>query len=565
MSSSSAAVLRTRSLRKPAPAASLPKDADASKQARPVDALRNVSPSRLPVKPPASAVTTRAASAAQAATSALATATATANPKTGFLGKLTSRTTRSTTAQQKAAKAEPTTTTARGGATSKPIREAGPVTRRAAAGPPLSHNNGVAIARPKTSGGVPSGATARSASAGHSRTKSSATTLTSTPILRPPSSSSSQTSTSTSTTTTAPSSRPPVTASPPKTLHRRAPSNPVTKLHTDPSKQQQPPLVHQAQQHSEKSSRTITPTSPPPPPPLQRPQNQRLHRPAFNTNQQHYSPVKSLAPKPLTSTYLAPPSPSKLPANVAISAETSRLQTELLQLHLLHREAAPASVRWHASARARLADRFTAVREAGDRADRAETAAAEDLNAAALKAWTTTGCGGETLLEERVQALDAVLCGLWAMGEPGGRYARVVRRFEKWADTLRAVVERREEEESVGLLAAADVPFVEALDPAWRDECAALARKLDGWRRQLVGLGAVHSQNQDDDDDQRLSSLAVVLAACRSLVHDMLAELDGMEQIEREALRQENEWIENMNRDDGNDDTPKAGAIWRVL
>ncbi|KLU87465.1 hypothetical protein MAPG_06465 [Magnaporthiopsis poae ATCC 64411] len=77
-----------------------------------------------------------------------------------------------------------------------------------------------------------------------------------------------------------------------------------------------------------------------------------------------------------------------------------------------------------------------------------------------------------------------------------------------------------------------------------------------------------HEGDRDDDDQdgqRSSSSLAVVLAACRSLVHDMLAELDGMEQIEREALRQENEWIENMNRDDSNDDTLKAGAIWRVL
>ncbi|KAL8420137.1 hypothetical protein RB594_003060 [Gaeumannomyces avenae] len=556
MSSSSTAVGRTRSLRKPAPAASLPKDADAPKPVRPADALRNLSPSRLPVKPPASTVTTRAAAAAaQSATSALAAATGAAKPKTSFLGKLAARTTRSTSAQQKAGKAEPTTT-ARGGAAPKPVKEAAPVTRRAAAGPPLSSSaapHGGAIARPKTSGGIPGAATVtRPVAAGHSRTKSSATTLTGATILRPPSSSSSQTSTSTSTTTTAPSSRPPVTAPPPRALHKRAPSNPATRLLTDPSKQQQ--------QQAQKPSRTITPTSPPPP---QQPENQRLHRPVFNTNQQHYSPVKSLAPKPLTSTYLAPPSPSKLPANVALSAETSRLQTELLQLHLLHREAAPASARWHASARARLADRFTAVREAGDRAGRAETAAAEDLNAAAIKAWTTSSTtGGEALLEERVQTLDAVLCGLWAMGEPGGRYARVVRRFERWADALRAVVERRDDEG--GLVAGGgggdDVAFVEVLDPAWRDECAALARKLDGWRRQLVGLAV-----RGGDGQAATSSLAVVLTACRELVHDMLAELDVMERIEREALRQETEWIEHMSRDDGSDDTLKAGAIWRVL
>jgi hypothetical protein len=50
----------------------------------------------------------------------------------------------------------------------------------------------------------------------------------------------------------------------------------------------------------------------------------------------------------------------------------------------------------------------------------------------------------------------------------------------------------------------------------------------------------------------------------------MLAELDMMDQIQREAAEQEMRWVREMNRRglDGTDDgdrAPRAGAIWRVL
>ncbi|RWA12129.1 hypothetical protein EKO27_g2956 [Xylaria grammica] len=332
-------------------------------------------------------------------------------------------------------------------------------------------------------------------------------------------------------------------------------------------------------------------------------------RPAFNTNQKHYSPAKSLAPKPLTSTFLAPPSPSKQPVNVALTAETSRLQTELLQLSLLHREAHTVSASWHASARSKLEARFKEL-VAADHAlqaleqEEAEARGLQDLirwGSASPEPWDenegretrnkapgTRGIHGEdscgkngdrnTLsLEEKVQLLDQILNGVWALGEPGGRYQRTVRAFENWASQVAEIRAAQRDGNIDRFLARGgggfdlgdgeedDVSFfVSDLSvSAWKRDHAGLVRMLEGWRRTFAQLGHVHtnSDNEDGIDGGKgrngtlagdikkakpLSGLARTLHGCRSLVHDMLIELKVMEQIELDALAAEEEWMEQM-------------------
>lgn len=300
---------------------------------------------------------------------------------------------------------------------------------------------------------------------------------------------------------------------------------------------------------STNAARSVKPTAPGDAPRL---------KPAFNTLQQHYSPARNLAPKPLTSTYLAPPSPSKLPANIAISSETAKLQTELLQLHLLHRDADSVSASWNASAKQRLGQRFAELAGRDAEVSKEEAEVEETRNLAALKAW-----GGSKGLDDKIQTLDSILSGIWSLGEPSGRYTRVVRKFEKWVDQTRQAVEARRLAGGLGALMEDDeVGFISELDPAWKDEVSSMARKLDSWRRQL---GQLENSAFDDNQgkEQQPSSPERLLSGCRSQVHGMLAELDMMEQIERDAIAQETAWIRRMNRDDDENDTPRAGAIWR--
>jgi hypothetical protein len=298
-------------------------------------------------------------------------------------------------------------------------------------------------------------------------------------------------------------------------------------------------------------------------------------RPAFSAFQQHYSPAKSLAPKPLTATFLAPPSPSKLPANVAASAETGRLQTELLQLHLLHRDAADVDAAWRASAKKQLGARFTSLVARAEDVRSRESRAVERTNAGALRAWGQDNGKGQQArglgrLEDKVRMLDEVLGALWALGEqPGGRYARVVRRFERWAEKVAEITRARQGGNGV-LQGENSIVFVTELDANWRTECEGLARRLDECRRMLRDMGDAPDEDAGGQDTGERSSLAEILAACRAMVRDMLAELDLMEQVARDAVAQENEWVRRINAGEGGGgdreiDAPRAGAIWRAF
>lgn len=294
-------------------------------------------------------------------------------------------------------------------------------------------------------------------------------------------------------------------------------------------------------------------------------------RPAFSTLQQHYSPAKAHNPKPLTSAILAPPSPSRLPANMAASAETSRLQAELVQLHLLHRDARAVQSQWQASAKQKLGTRFDKLsRESACIAAR-EASALEGDNVLALRKWARRG--GKDI-EDKMQALGEIMTNLWTLSEPAGRHARVVRRFERFVDGVCDAEEARQSTEKTKTktaLASHDALFIGELDDSWREEVAALTRRLEAWREELSSIDDLDSGSSDSDSGRggaSKPSLDKMLSGARELISGMLAELYAMGEIEQQALAREHAWIESMNRegeDELEHDTPRAGAVWRVL
>ncbi|KAI1502748.1 hypothetical protein F5X99DRAFT_378355 [Biscogniauxia marginata] len=533
--SSVSGLSRTRSLRRP----TVRGDSEASQnEPAPIrNVARKTSPSRLPIKP-----LTRSASARISASSTGTARTGT----TGTIGTATGRPVSGIFSSRKvsnpaenASSTTTTTTTTRALARAPSTRQAPPSTTSSV---PTRTNS---ITRPRSSGGPPSTTATRERQLGHSRAKSTVTNLTTATTLRPVSTLSSSTSTSASTVTT--------TTTAPTTTTRK----PLTRSQTHSRAQSQTHTQSQLPTSPKHTTTTTTASA-------QQPQQ---HRPSFNTNQQHFSPAKNLAPKPLMSTFLAPPSPSKLPANVAISAETSRLQTELLQLSLLHRDAAAVDAEWHASARQKLGARFARLVAADADVAKLEREGVEAQNIGALVRWAAGGFGSgkAASLEEKVQLLDQVLSGVWSLGEPAGRYQRAVRGFETWADRAAAILAAQRSGDVDALLEGDDVVFLSELDRGWKRDCAGLTRMLEGWREVLRELG--DAGEEPDAVDTGRSGLARVLGGCRSLVHDMLAELAVMEQIEHEATRAEAEWIESMNDELKANDTHQKDDVplWKLV
>ncbi|KAI1743944.1 hypothetical protein F4680DRAFT_407996 [Xylaria scruposa] len=545
--SSTTGLSRTRSIRK------LATNDNGLTKNKPVNSqneARNVSPSRLPMRPPPT--TTTATSRARAPT-----ALTSRQVSGGSSTKTSSRSAGNTNGAPAAIKPL---------ARAQSIRQVPSPTATSSAAISRSASTS---ARPRSSAGVASTTAPKERLIGHARAKSTATALTAATRLQPLSrapprsnpSPAPSTASSTSTTTQTAS----VTSS-------RVQTRSQTK-HARISSQSQPQL----QPLSSAASSALAP-----------------RRPAFNTNQQHYSPAKSLAPKPLTSTFLAPPSPSKQPVNVAITAETSRLQTELLQLSLLHREAHSVSASWHASARSKLGARFRELAAADQELRAVERESAEARGLRDLIRWANAspekengGTDGDRRgrererlpLDEKIQHLDQVLNGVWALGEPGGRYQRAVRAFEDWALRVAEIRAAQQGGDIDGLLARSGGGggfgigdggeeeelgvFVSDLDAStWKRDHAGLVRILEGWRRTLAQLGYVESDEPESlkkgrkketaggdteaKGDKPLSGLARTLCGCRSLVRDMLAELKAMELIERDALAAEEVWMEQM-------------------
>ncbi|KAJ2906207.1 hypothetical protein MKZ38_002632 [Zalerion maritima] len=523
MSSTTSGLARTRPLRNPAGGID-----NNGKDVNPARASRIASPTRL--KPPSSS--------SAATTTNSTTTTRSTRPLSGISAGLG----RAFSSRDK-----------RGGSTAEPTKSATAPSRKISTVTASSASSGTSLARPRTAGGVSSSSinppvSTRTRAQTHTRTKSQGISLAANATLAPPSSASSAAS------------------------HH---SRPVS-VQSSASSGTGPARTTQSHRRQQSASKTAAPS-------------RHLFKPAFSTLQQHYSPVKSHAPKPATASYLAPPSPSKLPANVQASAEISRLQTELLQLHILHRDAQEVDNQWRASAKKNLGEKFASTVKSNSDIGDLERDAVEEGNASALKSWLIYSGDAPTSygrpragsrvsyeVEGKIQALDSVVTGLWTMGETGGKYSRVVRKFERWISRAEDAMKMRSRGRSgTGMLALLEANpgpsmnesgddglFVGNIDDTWKEECGTLYRKLDGWRRMLRDIGDLPDVEGMDN-----SALAKTLAGCREMVYDMLAELDSMERIERDAVAAENEWVRKVNREEGiaQEEKRRAGAIWRSI
>jgi hypothetical protein len=198
-------------------------------------------------------------------------------------------------------------------------------------------------------------------------------------------------------------------------------------------------------------------------------------------------------------------------------------------------------------------------------------------NVQALKAWADNAAPGWGL-EEKIQVLDQVLSAAWKLSEPGGRYARLVKRFERWLEGVSAILEVRRA--SGGLLncnsvdgareGEAESMFMAPLDPEWKAELQSLSRKLEQWRNQLRSLGEQSSLGGVPSSSQvRESSLALVVRGVRELVNGMGEEVRAMEGLERSVMAREECWIREAiecgdDDDDGGNNGRVAGAVWRT-
>ncbi|KJX93023.1 hypothetical protein TI39_contig4444g00003 [Zymoseptoria brevis] len=288
---------------------------------------------------------------------------------------------------------------------------------------------------------------------------------------------------------------------------------------------------------------TNAPQTSPPRSGLTRPTSSRQQMPPpskaqFSTYQQHYSPAKTVLPKPpvpgIRSTKAGAPASATAAGSattdeeVPITHEIALAQIELLQLSLLHQGSGEALEEYQASAKRKLGQRHAKLQKDFDAVRAQEQERRRSANLTALESW----CADPDLLAEHLQTLSRVVTDLRSQTEPGSRYSELTDTFEKWAMGA----------ESILLDDERPANFIEALPEAWRATHTSLALKFRSIQRDIGILPPIPPANGAGPP----SSLEVLLENSSALVDGILKELEVMTKLQKEVLQRGKERIDEQ-------------------
>ncbi|KAK1139943.1 hypothetical protein N8T08_011020 [Aspergillus melleus] len=260
-------------------------------------------------------------------------------------------------------------------------------------------------------------------------------------------------------------------------------------------------------------------------------------RAGFTTYQQQFSPRKaSDKPGPFTESD---------PALISASwPEIASLQTELLQLSLLHRSSLQQHVQWKTQAEGQLRSKYDSA------AGRYRTMIVEEkeyqrrLNGLALSGWlkNTRGHNGQQGFEEQIRILSQVTQEVCDLNDSlAGRYTLAVQGFEDWFHKAREIKNYRlEQGGGVG-----HVVFIDPIDPAWKEEAYAMTMQLELCARQLESLDILGYGEVERLDN---SALLRMVQGLDEMVKLMVDELNAIRKIEADITRSERQWVSQLTR-----------------
>lgn len=277
------------------------------------------------------------------------------------------------------------------------------------------------------------------------------------------------------------------------------------------------------------------------------------NRPPFSTLQRHFSPKKAL--KGSIAPVLEQPT-TKYGGFHELSSETVRIQTELIQLHLLLHPALEVQKQWERSAKKCLQSHFELLRGSHIQLKGLVQSHQASVNHSALIAWCDAFPGVK--FAEKLQLLSHSVQEMSALIESGGKYTRILNAFEPWfVRACRIRDSRGRPLDPTGQ----DLEFIESIGNDWKTEVAGLEMKLSSCSRELRNVGKSHGS----------STLAHLLLSFQKLVTNLLDELCMVRGIESDLMAQETSEIEAMIAtsaiaDDSNTSSIPASyqGIWHV-
>lgn len=253
-------------------------------------------------------------------------------------------------------------------------------------------------------------------------------------------------------------------------------------------------------------------------------------RPVVGARQQQPSPVKSSLPKPPL------PAPQaklqRAESNLhETTFETTKLQSELLYLSLLHESAGSSLDGDSQSARRKVQQRFERLHHQSLKLDTEERAVQEDLNVSDLAQWTAH----EDLVGQ-AQTLDELVRDLTSLVSTDGHYISLVSQFECWADRVEVVRRVRS-----GVVSVDQQLFLSPLPKEWHEVQVSVAQSIVLVKKGLQSLPPLPPSSQGLD---MTSGLRSTVTTIRQLTSGIAEELQWMTDYEQVSLAQERCWIE---------------------
>ncbi|EEP81872.1 predicted protein [Uncinocarpus reesii 1704] len=261
--------------------------------------------------------------------------------------------------------------------------------------------------------------------------------------------------------------------------------------------------------------------------------------------QQHYSPKKPVPKSSTSSLSIAAGGgngAASLPQNICL------LQTELLQLHLLHSQALDAKRKWEASADTKCRKLHESVATSYRSVLSSERSIQQNRNAAAIEQFAADikASNSRYDLPSQIQMLSKVIQEVSDMTDPGeGRYSLVIQEFEEWSTRVQQIRQNRSQPTSNGNATTVriDSEFVDPLSDAWKTQVAALSTKLELCSRELDCLEVSSAVTEQAVSDYDASALVKAVRGHRVLIQSMIQELDVMAKIEFEVVKLEKCWV----------------------
>ncbi|KAL4797480.1 hypothetical protein BDV19DRAFT_358900 [Aspergillus venezuelensis] len=292
--------------------------------------------------------------------------------------------------------------------------------------------------------------------------------------------------------------------------------------------------------HTRHRSQVVTPASKP----LQTAQATTTPRGRnqFSTYQQQFSPKKTTN----TSTPTPTPTPTTSVPSEHISSlipsswpEIAALQTELLQLSLLHQSALQRNKQWESEAEAQLRSKYNSV--AGDYRGilNDEKDSQRKLNGQALQCWLKNSREhkGQHWFGEQVRLLSQVAQEVYDVSDVhGGRYTLAILEFESWLHRVERIQGDRRR-----VVGQEGQNFTDPIHRNWKAETNALIMKLELVQRQLqsldiLGYGEVEAE----------SALLRTVKSLDDLVSLMVEELKIVRRCEADIVKTEKQRVSQL-------------------